>query len=237
MWIDKKSAPVIGMVLYTIRTSIIQLLSRISFCGQVNQDTFHGSVCVGSCGLYRRDALTPFGGVAPISHSEDMYTGFKMAELGYRVRFSISCMFHLRKRVRWYKEFSGDPSSPDWAFPPATFVYTSPRGIIHNFTKVYRSFFLDFQQSQIRYIWLKRFMSISVRSTLQKSSSVEPRGSRIRSGVPSLPNTDRCCESDSVHHLIPALLSQPPFLRIRLVKNFLYLGFLWFRCAWTTTRL
>lgn len=51
----------------------------------MNQDRFNGAVCVGSCGLYRRSAVEPFGGVAPISHSEDMYTGFKMTELGYKV--------------------------------------------------------------------------------------------------------------------------------------------------------
>lgn len=55
-------------------------------CSQMNQDRFNGAVCVGSCGLYRRAAVEPFGGVAAISHSEDMYTGFKMTELGYKVQ-------------------------------------------------------------------------------------------------------------------------------------------------------
>lgn len=55
----------------------------------MNQDRFHATVCVGSCAVYRRAAVEPFGGVAPIEHSEDMYTGFKMAELGYRVRQSF----------------------------------------------------------------------------------------------------------------------------------------------------
>lgn len=35
--------------------------------------------------MYRRAAVEAFGGVAPIEHSEDMYTGYKMAELGYKV--------------------------------------------------------------------------------------------------------------------------------------------------------
>lgn len=56
---------------------------------QVNQDRFHAAVCVGSCGVYRRTALEPFGGMAAIGHSEDMYTGFKMTELGYRVGFVV----------------------------------------------------------------------------------------------------------------------------------------------------
>ncbi|CAM9907274.1 unnamed protein product, partial [Ascophyllum nodosum] len=54
---------------------------------QVNQDKFHAAVCVGSCGLYRRAALEPFGGMAAIGHSEDMYTGFKMTEHGYRIKY------------------------------------------------------------------------------------------------------------------------------------------------------
>lgn len=53
---------------------------------QMNQDRFNAAVCVGSCGLYRRVALEPFGGMAPIAHSEDMYTGFKMTENGFSVR-------------------------------------------------------------------------------------------------------------------------------------------------------
>ena len=53
---------------------------------QVNQDRFSAAVCVGSCGVYRRRALEPFGGVAAVAHSEDMYTGFKMTEAGYTVR-------------------------------------------------------------------------------------------------------------------------------------------------------
>lgn len=57
----------------------------------MNQDRFNGAVCVGSCGLYRRAAVEPFGGVAAISHSEDMYTGFKMTEIGYKVRARCSC--------------------------------------------------------------------------------------------------------------------------------------------------
>ena len=53
---------------------------------KVNLDRFNAAVCVGSCAVYRREAVEPFGGVAPIEHSEDMYTGYKMTEIGYRVR-------------------------------------------------------------------------------------------------------------------------------------------------------
>ncbi|CAM9631947.1 unnamed protein product, partial [Sphacelaria rigidula] len=43
--------------------------------------------CCGSCAVYRREALEPLGGMAAIEHSEDMYTGFKMSEFGYRLKF------------------------------------------------------------------------------------------------------------------------------------------------------
>lgn len=64
----------------------MRVTAAFTMVWQMNQDRFNGSVCCGSCGLYRRAAVEPFGGIAPISHSEDMYTGFKMTELGYKVR-------------------------------------------------------------------------------------------------------------------------------------------------------
>eukprot|EP00903_Cladosiphon_okamuranus_P008151 g7850.t1 len=59
---------------------------------QMNQDRFHGSVCVGSCGVYRRSAVEPFGGVVAISHSEDMYTGYKMTEQGSKIKYLPLCL-------------------------------------------------------------------------------------------------------------------------------------------------
>jgi cellulose synthase/poly-beta-1,6-N-acetylglucosamine synthase-like glycosyltransferase len=52
---------------------------------QVNRDTFNGSICVGTCGLYRRKALEPFGGTAPIEYSEDVHTGFQLISTGWRI--------------------------------------------------------------------------------------------------------------------------------------------------------
>ncbi|CAM9227257.1 unnamed protein product, partial [Ectocarpus sp. 6 AP-2014] len=54
---------------------------------QMNQDRFNAAVCVGSCGLYRRTALEPLGGMAAIEHSEDMYTGYKMTEHGFKIKY------------------------------------------------------------------------------------------------------------------------------------------------------
>eukprot|EP00752_Nemacystus_decipiens_P013327 g11801.t1 len=59
---------------------------------QVNLDRFNAAVCVGSCALYRREAVEPFGGVAPIEHSEDMYTGYKMTAIGYKVKYLPLCL-------------------------------------------------------------------------------------------------------------------------------------------------
>lgn len=63
------------------------LSSPLRLATKVNMDRFNAAVCVGSCAVYRRVAVEPFGGVAPIEHSEDMYTGYKMTELGYKVRW------------------------------------------------------------------------------------------------------------------------------------------------------
>eukprot|EP00752_Nemacystus_decipiens_P002163 g2060.t1 len=54
---------------------------------QMNQDRFNAAVCVGSCGLYRRKALEPLGGMAAIEHSEDMYTGYLMTEHGFKIKY------------------------------------------------------------------------------------------------------------------------------------------------------
>ena len=52
----------------------------------MNRNYFGASVCVGSCAVYRRAAVEPFGGVAAIEHSEDIHTGCKITEAGFKVR-------------------------------------------------------------------------------------------------------------------------------------------------------
>ncbi|CAM9274163.1 unnamed protein product, partial [Laminaria digitata] len=51
---------------------------------QVNRDNFDAAICVGTCGVYRRAALAPFGGTAAIGYSEDVHTGFNCTQLGYK---------------------------------------------------------------------------------------------------------------------------------------------------------
>jgi cellulose synthase (UDP-forming) len=54
---------------------------------QVNRDYFQAAICVGTCALYRREALTPFGGTAAMPYSEDLHTGFMVTEAGHRVKY------------------------------------------------------------------------------------------------------------------------------------------------------
>lgn len=54
---------------------------------QVSRDTFGAAICCGSCALYRRTPLEPFGGTALIGYSEDMHTGFNVVDAGWRVKY------------------------------------------------------------------------------------------------------------------------------------------------------
>lgn len=54
---------------------------------QVNRNHFGAPICVGTCGLYRRKALEPFGGTAPIGYSEDLHTGFQVMTHGWKVKY------------------------------------------------------------------------------------------------------------------------------------------------------
>ena len=54
---------------------------------QVNRDTFGGAICVGTCAVYRRTALEPFGGTAPIGYSEDVHTGFNVVSAGWKIKY------------------------------------------------------------------------------------------------------------------------------------------------------
>lgn len=54
---------------------------------QVNRNTWGASICVGTCAVYRRAALEPRGGTAPIAYSEDLHTGFNCLEDGWKVKY------------------------------------------------------------------------------------------------------------------------------------------------------
>ncbi|MET8946284.1 cellulose synthase catalytic subunit [Streptomyces sp. NPDC004542] len=54
---------------------------------QTSREGKDGSICVGSCAVYRRSALAQIGGITLVEHSEDMYTGFDLRALGWKLRY------------------------------------------------------------------------------------------------------------------------------------------------------
>jgi cellulose synthase (UDP-forming) len=54
---------------------------------QVSRDRLGGSICVGSCALYRRAALDSNGGTTLIEHSEDVHTGMDLYRAGWRLKY------------------------------------------------------------------------------------------------------------------------------------------------------
>ena len=54
---------------------------------QVSRDQLNAAICVGSCAVYRRKALDAIGGTALIEHSEDVHTGFDLAQAGWGLRY------------------------------------------------------------------------------------------------------------------------------------------------------
>lgn len=45
------------------------------------------SVCTGSCAIYRRKALEPFGGAYPVERSEDVNTGLSVLRTGWKIKY------------------------------------------------------------------------------------------------------------------------------------------------------
>jgi len=54
---------------------------------QVSRDQRGGAICVGSCAIYRREALKKNGGATLIGHSEDVHTGFDLRRQGWDLRY------------------------------------------------------------------------------------------------------------------------------------------------------
>lgn len=48
---------------------------------------FDGTICVGSCALYKRSALNECGGTAQVEHSEDVRTGFNLLMKGWKIKY------------------------------------------------------------------------------------------------------------------------------------------------------
>lgn len=54
---------------------------------QTSRDSFGAPVCVGTCAMYRREALRIHGGTYPIAYSEDLHTGWQALVDGWKVRY------------------------------------------------------------------------------------------------------------------------------------------------------
>ena len=54
---------------------------------QTARDTINGGMCVGTNALYRRSSLDKNGGVAKVDHSEDIWTGLKLLQNGYKIKY------------------------------------------------------------------------------------------------------------------------------------------------------
>ena len=54
---------------------------------QTNRDFFESAICVGTCALYKRKIVEPFGGVYAIDHSEDIFTGISAIINGGKVKY------------------------------------------------------------------------------------------------------------------------------------------------------
>ena len=55
--------------------------------GMRARDRRGGAICVGTNAVYRRSALDERGGMALLEHSEDLFTGMKVIDAGYRVTY------------------------------------------------------------------------------------------------------------------------------------------------------
>jgi cellulose synthase (UDP-forming) len=54
---------------------------------QVSRNRHQGAICVGSCAIYRREALETNGGTTLIEHSEDVHTGFDLRRAGWGLQY------------------------------------------------------------------------------------------------------------------------------------------------------
>jgi len=54
---------------------------------QTSRDRHGGSICVGSCAVYRRSSLENVGGFRQVQHSEDVWTGFTLVNAGGKIKY------------------------------------------------------------------------------------------------------------------------------------------------------
>jgi cellulose synthase (UDP-forming) len=54
---------------------------------QPGRESLDGAICVGSCAMYKREALDIIGGTAQVEHSEDVITGFRLLAKGWKLKY------------------------------------------------------------------------------------------------------------------------------------------------------
>lgn len=54
---------------------------------QTSRNNFNATMCVGTSAIYRREALSKFGGSAPVENSEDVTTGLYVMNEGFKIKY------------------------------------------------------------------------------------------------------------------------------------------------------
>jgi cellulose synthase (UDP-forming) len=106
---------------------------------QVGRDRLGASICVGSCAVYRREALEPQGGTALIAYAEDVHTGLDVRRAGWNLVYvpvvlatgmcPSGLSAFLRQQYRWCTGSTSTVlTSRLWTVPmslPARLTYVS----------------------------------------------------------------------------------------------------------------
>ena len=106
---------------------------------QVGRDRLGASICVGSCAVYRREALEPQGGTTLIAYAEDVHTGLDVRRAGWNLAYvplvlatgmcPSGLSAFLRQQYRWCTGSTSTVlTSRLWSVPmslPARLTYVS----------------------------------------------------------------------------------------------------------------
>jgi cellulose synthase/poly-beta-1,6-N-acetylglucosamine synthase-like glycosyltransferase len=132
---------------------------------QVSRDTFGGAVCVGTCAVYRREALVPFGGTAEIGFSEDVHTGFAVVDDGWKLKY---IPLNLAKGVCPYELKSFFSQQYRWALGSTT-LCTNPHFWKSNLSFRQKACFL----SGMLYFQVTAFATVETAVEAMKASGLD----------------------------------------------------------------
>lgn len=97
------------------------------------RDRIGAAICCGSCAIFRRSALAPHGGGAPVKQSEDVHTGWMLLSDGWEIEYLPLCLSSglspetvrstFNQHYRWCSgSYSLTCSSDFWSKPNISFV-------------------------------------------------------------------------------------------------------------------